>query len=169
MAPTTVASRQTDSAVGTKGDKQGGKQKHGQPSQRARSRSRSPDSRETKRTVEQYRDRRFGASLEQQLETQYQDAPNGAPAGRHWHPIREEWITYRKDHFNGRVRPLRMMDNLYDGMSREKLDSVREQRERAAEDNDVKEESLSGDDQNPDVGPDSGTDPGESASSPDKT
>ncbi|KAI0849790.1 hypothetical protein F5Y00DRAFT_261236 [Daldinia vernicosa] len=63
---------------------------------------------------------------ERELAREFFDAPNGTRLGMHWDYNRKKLVPFIKDHFTGAIRPAIMKDNMYDNMSKEKLEEHRQ-------------------------------------------
>ncbi|KAK6957024.1 hypothetical protein Daesc_002309 [Daldinia eschscholtzii] len=71
--------------------------------------------------------RRQKAHALKRLALKYKNAPNGTRLGLQWDPVLGKKVAYIKDHFTGAIRPAIMKDNMYDNMSKEKLEWHRQQ------------------------------------------
>ncbi|KAF3060944.1 hypothetical protein GL218_03123 [Daldinia childiae] len=69
--------------------------------------------------------KRVQITHQQELALKFHDKPNGARLGLHWDFVRGKNVAYIKDHFTGAVRPAIMKDDMYDNMSKEKLEEHR--------------------------------------------
>ncbi|KAI1380325.1 hypothetical protein F4677DRAFT_256088 [Hypoxylon crocopeplum] len=93
---------------------------------RNRDRSRSPAARETKRDTESYYQSRRKERMTERIGSAFRGAPKGTNLGLFAYADEGKFVAYKKDHFTGLVRPRRMMDDLYDKMTDEKLEQHRQ-------------------------------------------
>ncbi|KAL7622279.1 hypothetical protein AAE478_007783 [Parahypoxylon ruwenzoriense] len=63
-----------------------------------------------------------------QLKRKARNAPNGANIGLLWDGSKGRYVAYKKDHFTGRIRPRVKTDDMWDSMSKEKLEEHRRRR-----------------------------------------
>ncbi|RYP77505.1 hypothetical protein DL771_001078 [Monosporascus sp. 5C6A] len=58
---------------------------------------------------------------EQRVAAKYAAAPKGANLGLVWDETKQRHVVMKKDHFTGKIRPRTMLDDMWDNMSKKKL------------------------------------------------